>query len=48
MSVSAPDRIQSHAHAEKTLADAPYLAYCLVQACKLFVSLVGRRWGELR
>jgi hypothetical protein len=43
-----PRRIESHAHAERELTDTPYLAYCLMQACKLFVSLVSRRWPELR
>ena len=47
MSVTT-ERIQSHAHADAKLADAPYLAYCLAQAAKLFLSLIGRRWPELR
>ena len=42
------ERIQSHAHAERKLADTPYLAYCLVQAAKLFLSLVAKRWPEMR
>jgi hypothetical protein len=30
-----------------TLADAPFLAYCLVQAMKLFLGLIRKRWPEL-
>jgi len=30
------------------LADAPFLAYALIQAFKLFISLAGKRWPELR
>ncbi len=48
MSVETPPRIQSHAHAERQLSDVGYLAYILVQAAKLFVSLAGKRWPETR
>lgn len=40
--------IQSHAHANQALADAPYLAYCLVQACKLLTALICKRWPAIR
>lgn len=40
--------IRSHAHAAQRLGDTPYLAYCAVQACKLFLALVGKRWPGLR
>ena len=39
-------RPESHAHAEKMLESTPYLAYCLVQSCKLFIKLVERKWPE--
>lgn len=42
------DPIRSHAHAAQTLDDVPFLAYCLVQAAKLFVALIAKRWPQLR
>lgn len=41
-----PRRIGSQQEAEK-LDDGRYLAYCLVQACKLFIKLMTRRFPEL-
>lgn len=41
------ERITSHAHANAALDDAPYLAYALVQAFKLFIALVTKRWPRL-
>lgn len=40
--------IRSHAHAEQTLGDTAYLAYVLVQACKLFIALACKRWPRLK
>ena len=40
-------RIKSHAAADQ-LEDQPFIAYCLVQAAKLFISLIARRWPELK
>lgn len=37
-------RPRSHAHAAETLDDAPFLAYALVQAFKLFIALASKRW----
>lgn len=48
MTVQAPERIQSHAHAAQTLDDTRYLVYCLVSAAKHFVSLMCKRWPELK
>ena len=42
------DPIKSHAHAAKSLADAPFVAYALVQGFKLTISLIAKRWPELR
>lgn len=47
MSASCQDRPRSHAHAAETLADVPFLVYAVVQAIKLFLSLVGKRWPHL-
>jgi hypothetical protein len=44
----AVEQIRSHAHAEAALDDAPYLAYALVQAMKLFIALVGKRWPQVK
>ena len=41
------ERPRNDAHAVQTLDDAPFLAYALVQAMKLFISLVRKRWPEL-
>ena len=41
------DRPTSHAHAEATLSDAEWLAYVTVQACRLVISLIARRWPHL-
>lgn len=40
-------RIKSHADADR-LSDVKFLAYCLSQAAKLFIGLLGRRWPELK
>lgn len=40
--------IRSDAHAVATLGDAPFLAYALMQAFKLFTALVCKRWPQLR
>jgi len=40
--------IRSHAHAAEKLADAPFVAYALVQGFKLTISLIAKRWPELR
>ena len=45
---SPPDPIRSHGHAVETLDDAPFIAYALIQAFKLFASLVAKRWPQLR
>ena len=43
-----PDEpIRSHAHAASVLEDAPYLAYILVQAAKLFIALATKRWPRI-
>lgn len=39
-------RPSDHADAAKRLTDSAYLAYALVQAAKLFVKLVGKRFPE--
>lgn len=41
------ERPRNDAHAVQTLDDAPFIAYALVQAFKLFISLVRKRWPEL-
>lgn len=41
-------RILNHAHAERTLGDTAYLVYVLAQSAKLFLSLIAKRWPELR
>ena len=41
------DRIQSHAHAAKSLPDAQYIAYVLVQMFKLGTALLVRRWPSV-
>lgn len=46
--IEAPPRIQSHAHAAQTLDDTRYLVYCLVSAAKHLVSLMCKRWPELK
>ena len=38
----------SEAHANEVLPDAPYIAYCLMQSFRLFMSLACKRWPELR
>lgn len=43
--VSIP-RPENHAQAAKTLGETSYLAWSLVQSCKLFIKLVERRWPE--
>jgi hypothetical protein len=43
-----PDTIRNHDHALKTLDDGPYVAYVLVQICKLGISLLVKRWAYLR
>lgn len=48
MSVQAPERIQSHAHAAQTLSDVGYLAYIIAQAAKLTLALLAKRWPEAR
>lgn len=40
-------RIESHAVAEKTLPDGPYIGYVLVQMFKLGISLLAKRWPGL-
>jgi hypothetical protein len=45
---ACPEPIRSHAHAAEKLGDAPFLAYCLIQGFKLTISLLGKRWPELR
>jgi hypothetical protein len=53
------DRPRSDAHAVQTrplnaaqavanLSDGPFIAYALAQAFKLFISLVSKRWPEIR
>jgi hypothetical protein len=44
----ATEPIRSHDHANKALDDAPYLAYVLVQAMKLFIALINKRWPEVK
>jgi hypothetical protein len=39
-------RPENAVHAAKTLEGTSYLAYSLVQACKLFIKLIERRWPE--
>ena len=41
------ERPKNDAHAEKTLPDAAFLAYALVQAMKLFMGLIRKRWPEI-
>lgn len=41
-------RVRSHAHAVRDLDDVPFLAYCLVQAAKLFLALIAKRWPQIR
>lgn len=41
-------RPRSHSHAAATLADAPYVAYCLAEAAKLLLALLAKRWPWLR
>lgn len=48
MTVQTPDKPRSEAHANQCLADAPYIAYAIAQACKLLISLLGKRWPEVR
>lgn len=48
MTVQAPPRIQSHAHAAQTLSETSFLAYCLVAAAKHFITLACKRWPELK
>ena len=47
---SRPDtaHVRGDSRAADQLADAPFLAYALIQAFKLFISLAGKRWPELR
>lgn len=40
------ERPSDHADAARRLGDVSYLVYCLTQACKLFLKLVGKRWPE--
>jgi len=40
--------IRSHDHALKTLDDAPYLAYVLLQMFKFGSALIIKRWVNLR
>ena len=42
------ERPRNDAHAVQVLEDGPYLVYVLVQCCKLFLGLIGKRWPELR
>lgn len=47
--VTADDQpIRSHADAAKVLGDQPYIAYCLVQAMKLAIALLSKRWPQLK
>lgn len=46
--VPQQESIQSTAHAAEKLEDAPYIAFVLVQAAKLLVTLLGKRWPNLR
>lgn len=48
---AVPDNLKplrSSSEADKTLDDAPYIAYALIQAFKLFTALVTKRWPQLR
>lgn len=47
MSVQAPERINSMRDAEE-LPDAKFLAFCMILAMKHFISLVSKRWPEIR
>ena len=40
--------VRGDSRAADQLADVPFLAYALIQAFKLFISLAGKRWPELR
>lgn len=40
-------RIKSHADADR-LSDAAFLAYVLAQGAKLILSLLARRWPEVK
>ena len=39
---------RSHAEAERSTSDVQYLVYVMVQAAKLFISLIARRWPDVR
>lgn len=40
--------IRSHADANRVLGDQPYIAYVLIQAMKLAIALLARRWPQLK
>ena len=40
-------RPRNDAHAVQVLEDAPFVAYALIQAMKLFIALMKKRWPEL-
>ena len=44
---SAPRRIENHAQAAKSLGDAEYVAYVIVQGARLVIALLAKRWTFL-
>jgi hypothetical protein len=45
--IEAPERVQNHAHAVRTLSDTSYLVYVLIQMFKFATALLTKRWPEL-
>ena len=44
---SSPRRIENHAQAAKSLGDAEYVAYVIVQGARLVIALLAKRWTFL-